>query len=152
MRTFLIAAALILVSSVAPAWAEDNPACAKFENPLEYNACLARLGPRAGATLAVPEPAGPVRAVRAAPSAARRSLDARLRGPTTKQWPGADGIYGHAAIERRASTIGREYERRGLQAFLQAFPNLGCFAPSFSKDSFGGFVGFQVVTRLPNSR
>ena len=41
MRTFLIAAALILVSSVAPAWADDNPACAKFENPLEYNACLA---------------------------------------------------------------------------------------------------------------
>jgi hypothetical protein len=69
MRTILIAAALILGSSVAPAWADDNPACAKFENPLEYNACLARLGPRAGATLAVPESAGAVRAVRAAPPA-----------------------------------------------------------------------------------
>jgi hypothetical protein len=66
MRTILIAAALILVSSVAPAWADDNPACAKFENPLEYNACLARLGPRAGATLAVPESAGAAPAVRAA--------------------------------------------------------------------------------------
>ena len=68
MRTFLFAA-IVLVSSAAAAPAEDNPACAKFENPLEYNACLAKLGPRAGATLAVPEPAGPVRAMRAAPPA-----------------------------------------------------------------------------------
>jgi hypothetical protein len=66
MRTILFAA-IVLVSSAAPAPAEDNPACAKFENPLEYNACLAKLGPRAGPTLAVPEPAGPVRPVRAAP-------------------------------------------------------------------------------------
>ena len=73
MRTFLIAAALILVSSVAPAWADDNPACAKFENPLEYNACLARLGPRAGATLAVPESAGAAPAIRAAFAAAPRT-------------------------------------------------------------------------------
>ena len=69
MRTLLIAAALVIISTGAPAQAEDNPACAKFENPLEYNACLAKLGPRAGPTLAVPEPAGPVRAVRAAPPA-----------------------------------------------------------------------------------
>jgi hypothetical protein len=69
MRPFLIAAALILVSSVAPAWAEDNPACAKFEEPLAYNACLAKLGPKAGATLAVPEPAGAAPAVHTAPAA-----------------------------------------------------------------------------------
>ena len=37
-----------------------------------------------------------------------------------------------------------------LQAFFQASPKLACFAPSFSKQSFGGFVGFQGVTRLPN--
>jgi hypothetical protein len=29
---------------------------------------------------------------------------------------------------------------------LQAFPNLGLFSPSFSKDSFGGFVEFQWLT------
>jgi hypothetical protein len=40
--------------------------------------------------------------------------------------------------------------RHRLQAFLQAFPNLGCFSPSFSKESFGRFVGFQWVARLPN--
>jgi hypothetical protein len=85
MRTFLIAAALVLVASVAPAWAEDNPACAKFENPLEYNACLARLGPRAGATLAVPAPAGAAPAVRIAPATRSvRSMHAFAAPPRTK--------------------------------------------------------------------
>src|SRR5271170_2631059 len=37
-----------------------------------------------------------------------------------------------------------------LQAFFQASPKLACFAPSISKQSFGGFVGFQGVTRVPN--
>src|SRR5277367_2566529 len=36
------------------------------------------------------------------------------------------------------------------QAFLQAFPNLGCFRPSFSKQIFGRFVGFQGVASLKN--
>ncbi len=64
MRAILFAAALTLLASGGPADAEDNPACAKFENPLEYNACLAKQGPRAGATLAVPEPAPAARAPR----------------------------------------------------------------------------------------
>jgi hypothetical protein len=58
MRAILFAAALIFIASAAAVHAQDNPACAKFENPLEYNDCLAKLGPRAGATLAVPEPSG----------------------------------------------------------------------------------------------
>ncbi len=57
--------------TAASAHAEDNPACARFENPLEYNACLAKLGPRAGATLGVPEPAGAGR-----PTGAARSMRA----------------------------------------------------------------------------
>src|SRR5271169_1203228 len=36
------------------------------------------------------------------------------------------------------------------QAFPQAFPNLGCFRPSFSKQIFGRFVGFQGVASLKN--
>src|ERR1700733_8617049 len=36
------------------------------------------------------------------------------------------------------------------QAFLQAFPNLGCFRPSFSKQIFGRSVGFQGVASLKN--
>jgi hypothetical protein len=68
MRAILFAAALIFLSSAASVHAQDNPACAKFENPLEYNDCLAKLGPRAGATLAVPEPGGATPATRAAPA------------------------------------------------------------------------------------
>jgi hypothetical protein len=33
--------------------------------------------------------------------------------------------------------------------FLQAFPNLGLFSPSFSKVSFGDFVGFQWAAAKP---
>jgi hypothetical protein len=40
----------------------------------------------------------------------------------------------------------------GLQALWQAFQKLGCFCPSISKDSFGGFVGFQWVTRVKNPK
>src|SRR5277367_5902328 len=46
------------------------------------------------------------------------------------------------------SVGGREQPRRNkgtLQAFFQASPKIACFAPSFSKESFGGFVGFQGV-------
>jgi hypothetical protein len=41
---------LLLVLVFSPAAAEDNPACAKFQDPLAYNACLARQGPAARAT------------------------------------------------------------------------------------------------------
>ena len=68
MRVILFVAALSFVSSAASVHAEDNPACAKFESPLEYNDCLAKLGPRAGATLAVPEPGGAAPAPRVAPA------------------------------------------------------------------------------------
>jgi hypothetical protein len=40
--------------------------------------------------------------------------------------------------------------RAASHAFLQAFPNLGCFCPSFSKQFFGRFVGFQGVASLKN--
>ena len=107
MRTILIAAALTFIASGAPAPAEDNPACAKFQEPLEYNACLARQGPRAGATLAVPEPAGACAA-----RDARRSLDARLRGPTANQGQGSDGVHDQVALERRAQIN----DRSGIRA------------------------------------
>jgi len=73
MRAILVASALVFVASAASVHAQDNPACAKFENPLEYNDCLAKLGPRAGATLAVPEPgaAAPTPRAAAAPHGIR---------------------------------------------------------------------------------
>jgi hypothetical protein len=38
------------------------------------------------------------------------------------------------------------------QAFAQAFPNLGCFCASFSKQIFGRFVRFQEVASLKNHK
>jgi hypothetical protein len=46
MRRALLLFGLLVAS---PAAAEDNPACAKFADPLAYNACLARQGPMARA-------------------------------------------------------------------------------------------------------
>jgi hypothetical protein len=80
MRSILFAAALMFVSSAASVHAEDNPACAKFENPLEYNDCLAKLGPRAGATLAVPEPGGAALAPRGVRSMRAFAGARRTRG------------------------------------------------------------------------
>jgi hypothetical protein len=40
----------------APALAVDNSACAKFDEPLAYNACLARFGPRAPDMRGAPAP------------------------------------------------------------------------------------------------
>jgi hypothetical protein len=44
------ALALLALAAVLPdpARAQDDPACAKFEEPLAYNACLASHGPKAG--------------------------------------------------------------------------------------------------------
>jgi len=47
---------LALLASTGGAIAEDNPACAKYEEPLAYNACLAKLGPKAGGTHATAAP------------------------------------------------------------------------------------------------
>jgi hypothetical protein len=38
---------VVLFALGGAAKAADNPACAKFEEPLAYNACLAKLGPKA---------------------------------------------------------------------------------------------------------
>lgn len=43
--------------TAAPAAAQDNPACAKIENALAYNACLAKQGPPAHGTRAIAPPA-----------------------------------------------------------------------------------------------
>jgi hypothetical protein len=44
------------VSAARPGRAEDYPACAKIENPLAYNQCLANQGPPAHATRGIAPP------------------------------------------------------------------------------------------------
>ena len=51
----LIAMGAALIA--APAAADDYAACAKIENPLAYNACLAKQGPEWHGTRGVPMPA-----------------------------------------------------------------------------------------------
>ena len=61
---------------------------------------------------------------------------------------------GRQRARRRGGLSGQTRWRNngGLQTFLQTLPNLTCFSPSFSKESFGGFVEFQWVTRVPNPK
>ena len=47
-RAALVAAALLAALPFARARAENDP-CARFEDPLAYNSCLASHGPKAGA-------------------------------------------------------------------------------------------------------
>jgi len=46
-RRILFMLLALAASGAVPARAEDDPACAKFEEPLAYNACLANHGPKA---------------------------------------------------------------------------------------------------------
>jgi hypothetical protein len=70
MRGFAIFAFAVVVAGL-PARAQDNPACARFEEPLAYNACLARQGPTARATRGIPEPRGVVPRYRGSPAVTR---------------------------------------------------------------------------------
>ena len=45
----LLAVALVAGAPFGGVRAPDDPACARFEDPLAYNACLASHGPKAGA-------------------------------------------------------------------------------------------------------
>ena len=57
MRFAGASGALLMMLYSSGALAQDNPACAKFTNDFEYNACLAKVGPKAGATHDIPPPA-----------------------------------------------------------------------------------------------
>ncbi len=66
---------LLAAASVGPARAEGDPACARYEDPLAYNACLASHGPKAkdlattGAHHGDERPARPAQAAREKPPA-----------------------------------------------------------------------------------
>jgi hypothetical protein len=55
MRLALVGVAWLALAGAAVA--EDSPACAKFTNDFEFNACLAKQGPKAGVTHATGAPA-----------------------------------------------------------------------------------------------
>ena len=49
-RAAAIALCLATLASAGRALAEDDPSCAQYQEPMAYNACLARHGPKANAT------------------------------------------------------------------------------------------------------
>ena len=57
MRTALMLLAFAAVASHSAARAQDDPACAKYQEPLAYNACLASHGPKATDIATSPGPA-----------------------------------------------------------------------------------------------
>jgi hypothetical protein len=46
-RAIIILLGLIELAFAVPARAQDDPACAQYQEPMAYNACLARHGPKA---------------------------------------------------------------------------------------------------------
>ena len=109
----MTARTLIALSLTALAWAgsaraQDDPRCAQYREPMEYNACLARQGPKAngvGQLHGGPQPA------RAAPKrvwyghsrgAPARALGA-LVAPSTRFYDtqGSQRIHGRAHMEFR---------------------------------------------------
>ena len=63
MRKALVSALAVGAAlCCADARAEDNPRCAKYQEPLAYNACLASLGPHARGVRAMPDPDGQAKA------------------------------------------------------------------------------------------
>jgi hypothetical protein len=64
----------------------------------------------------------------------------------------AAGIGRAVVRDQRRGAVGGGGIKAASKAFLQAFPNLACFCPSFSKQSFGHFVGFQWVARAKNQK
>ena len=91
MRVLLLAAAVAVLPGLAEA--EDDPACARFEEPLAYNACLASHGPKANGVA--------TRFGEAAPRAAREAEGrwvARGRVPAAAR---ADRRHGRVHMEFR---------------------------------------------------
>jgi hypothetical protein len=93
-------AALMLVILQAAAWpaaasAEDDPACAKYDEPLAYNACLASHGPKANDVGKAASPGEPARSAPAEVERAPRSPSSR----PVAGWPSASRRGGRVHME-----------------------------------------------------
>jgi hypothetical protein len=67
-HALFVAIGVGVVLAGAPAYGQDDPACAQYDEPLAYNACLAKSGPHAPATKGVAAPPDDAGAPRAYPS------------------------------------------------------------------------------------
>ena len=84
-RAATIAFCVAALASAGRALAEDDPSCAQYQEPMAYNACLARHGPKASDVGAHsgPAPRG----------------DARTPAPGFSRWPHAQRAHGRVHME-----------------------------------------------------
>ena len=82
-RAATLVLALAAFASAGPAEAVDDPACAQYQEPMTYNACLARHGPKANNLGTHPGQTRPDRA------AQDRAPDRQVGAPVTasRRWP-----------------------------------------------------------------
>ncbi len=90
-RAATIVLALAAFASAGPGQAEDDPACAQYKEPMTYNACLARHGPKANSLGTHSGQARPGRAAQ----------DRQAAAPATagRRWQRAERNHGRAHME-----------------------------------------------------
>jgi hypothetical protein len=94
-RAATIALALAAFASAGPAQAVEDPACAQYQEPMTYNACLAKHGPKANNLGIHP---GQTRPGGAAPD---RAQDGQVGAPATagRRWQRAERNHGRMHLE-----------------------------------------------------
>jgi hypothetical protein len=95
-RAAAIALCLAALSSTRPARAEDDPSCAQYQEPMAYNACLARHGPKANDI-------GDHRGETSPDRRQDRRYEGQVRAPPAgfRYWPHAQRTHGRVHMEFR---------------------------------------------------
>ncbi len=90
-----IVLALAAFASAGPAQAVDDPACAQYQEPMTYNACLARHGPKANNLGTHPGQTGPHR------TAQDRAQGSEFGTPSAagRRWQRAERNHGRVHME-----------------------------------------------------
>ena len=86
-RTAAIAFCLAALASTEASVAQDDPSCAQYQEPMAYNACLARHGPKASDVRTHSGAAQPHRGEASAP------------GDSFGRWPRAQRVHGRVHME-----------------------------------------------------
>jgi hypothetical protein len=95
-RAAAIALCFVALAARGRARAEDDPSCAQYQEPMAYNECLARHGPKANDIGAHHGEAPPERA------AHDRRYEGEIQAPTGfGRWPHAQRIHGRVHMEFR---------------------------------------------------
>jgi hypothetical protein len=94
-RAAIVVLALAALASFGDARAEEDPACAKYQEPMAYNECLARHGPKAN-NIGTHQGAAPP--YRAAQGRGQAGGAGRL-ATTGRQWRPARLNHGRAHME-----------------------------------------------------